>query len=62
MSKIKATHRVTVYRDANDNEVAVARCETCEGHGCETCKGLGFIRVSQDALAATGHIQGEKKP
>lgn len=60
MAKIKPSDRVTVYRDANENEVAVARCETCEGHGCDTCKGLGFVRVPLDVMSASAAIQGDR--
>jgi hypothetical protein len=45
---VQPSNRVTVYHDAGGNKVVVARCETCEGHGCETCSGLGFVRVDEN--------------
>lgn len=46
----KPSDRITVYKDAGGNKIVVARCETCEGHGCETCKGLGFVRVDENVV------------
>ena len=51
--KPTASDHVTVYRDAKGAEVAVERCENCEGLGCEDCAGLGFRRVA----AANDHHQ-----
>jgi hypothetical protein len=48
-TKIKATDRVTVYRDSQGREIAVETCEAYNGHGCDGCKGLGFLRVPQES-------------
>lgn len=48
MKMPKPSNTVTVYKDANDETVAVERCAACEGRGCDGCRGLGFIRLRGD--------------